>query len=113
MNKNSSIHRKKKKALNLFVKKLLKSPAGKDIDRIILFGSLAWGIPRSESDVDIVILGKKPRRLEKDALDLSYDVLLDQGELIEPLVYPPQEYHRPKSAIVMKAILDGQEIYTR
>jgi len=99
--------------LDIFVKSLLKSSIGKNIDRIILFGSLVWGQPQDESDVDLVILGNNPKKLEKSALDLSYEILLNQGELIEPLVYSQREYYHPKSAIVMKALLDGQEIYAK
>lgn len=107
------LYQKKKEVLNLFVRNLLEGSTGSNVEKIILFGSMVWGHLGRESDIDLIILSKNPNKVEKSAFDLSYDIMLNKGELVEPLVYSQNEYVNPKSAIVMKALLDGQEIYAK
>lgn len=104
---------KKRKALKSFEKGLLKTPAKQFLEKIILYGSLAWGKPTKESDIDIVLISKKPKLIDKLSEEIAFQTLLRHGELIEPLVYSKKEYQSPKSAILMKAILHGKEVYSK
>lgn len=83
----SQIYHKKKKTLDFFVKNLLKSPTGKDISHIVLFDSVAKGEADEGSDIDLAIFTRKPKLVEDQVSDLSYDILLDRGEAIEPHIY--------------------------
>lgn len=51
MNKARKLPPKKQKALDFFLREILGSPAGKQVEKILLFGSLAWGKPDKESDI--------------------------------------------------------------
>ena len=110
---NSYIVVKKNKALKFFENSLLKTSARKFLEKIILYGSLAWGKPTKESDIDIVLISKKPKLTDQLSEEVSFQTLLQHGELVEPLVYSSKEYQSPKSAILMKAILHGKEIYSK
>jgi uncharacterized protein len=103
---------KKQKALDYFTKKLLSSSVGKDITRIILFGSLARQEIDEDSDVDLMIFAKKAKKVGDLASNLSYDVLMEVGESIEPHVYSTSNYQAPQSYFVYHAIESGKDIYS-
>ena len=102
---------KKQKVAEYFTQRLLKSKAGKDVTGVILFGSVVKGEADSFSDIDLMIFAKKPKRVAKLADELSYDILLEQGEPIEPHVYPASDRTAPRSYFVKLATKTGQPIY--
>lgn len=59
-------------------------------EKIILFGSVARGKPGPDSDIDILIIKKKPRKKFHHRIG---DVLntVDYDIPLEPLVYTPKE----------------------
>lgn len=61
-----------------FVRRVLEK-YGDEIDEIILFGSVARGDAREDSDIDILVIGDVS--LEK-LVDTSFPILLKYGELI-------------------------------
>ncbi len=58
-------------------------------EKIILFGSFAYGKPKSSSDVDLLII----KRSEKRKVERIKEILMGvKSNLpIEPLVYTPEE----------------------
>lgn len=82
------------------------------IDKMILFGSRAWGKPKRWSDFDILVVSKRFRRRHdwtrtselRDAWTLDYPV--------DFLCYTPEEFrHRAKDvSIVALALKKGIEI---
>ena len=61
-------------------------------DKIILFGSYAYGKPTKDSDVDLLIIKKTKARHIDRAIKIR-EIIKDENRFvaIEPLVYNPQE----------------------
>ena len=82
------------------------------VEHLILFGSQATGMPRSDSDIDLVLVSPqfagmhswKRRGLTRKHFDLNYPVDL--------LCYTPEEFDRKKSeaSIIREAVENGIEI---
>ena len=72
----------------------LKDAASK---RIILFGSVARGEDKEDSDVDILILSRNKQRTKDNAIGKAMDILLDTGTYISVKVFSPQEFERLKN----------------
>ncbi len=63
---------------------------------MILYGSVLRGDAGSESDVDLLVVATGDVRAVGRALgDIAFEVMLEHGELISPLVYGPDEYRHP------------------
>jgi predicted nucleotidyltransferase len=92
------IIKKKRKALDLFSRHLLSSPEGKNVGKIILFGSLNRGEVRDGSDVDVLILASDNlSEMENAAADAALETGMEVGESVEPLVYCLDEMRYPGS----------------
>lgn len=61
-------------------------------NKIILFGSYAYGNPRKDSDIDLLIIKKTKARHIDRAVRIR-EIIKDENRLvaIEPLVYSPRE----------------------
>lgn len=86
------------KILSEYVKGLAKI-VGKDLDKVILYGSYARGeqnIDGEISDIDIMILVNKSetKELQKDVLDYSYDFDLKYNILLSPIVETTENYNK-------------------
>ena len=90
------LHRRKLDVLAKFVRALLVTPEGKNIAKIILYGSVARGEAEEDSDIDVLVfaLGKLPI-LEEDARSLAWDVSLAESEYISTMVYPLSTVYHP------------------
>ena len=63
------------------------------IEGIILFGSVARGEGKKDSDVDILVVWKGDKLEGWDVLeDIAMDILLEYGQLISIKIIYPQEY---------------------
>lgn len=113
MNKVKKLPPKKQKALDFFLDELLNGPAGKEIERVFLFGSLAWGKPDKGSDIDILVFGKQQGPIEKIIDDITLDASLKYGESIEPLIYSGSKTKIYQSPLVLKTLKYGKELYAR
>lgn len=76
-----------------------------------MFGSLIWGKPERDSDIDLMVFAKKPALIKRKINYLTYDILLEQGETIEPQIVAEKEYQKPSSYFVWQAIHKGKKIY--
>ncbi len=76
--RNMRVPDKYQKPVEEFVKKALEQYKDK-IDSILLFGSVARGEAREDSDVDILVVGEV--NLE-ELVDISFPILLEHGEVI-------------------------------
>ncbi len=115
MNKRQKILKKKKEAVNEFLQILLSNPFNfkKNVFKVILFGSLAYGDWDKDSDIDLLVFSKKKDKKMEDFLsNAAYDILLKRRELIEPLVYKTKDYKSPSSSFLIEAIKDGKELYS-
>ncbi len=113
MTKNR-ISQKIKEITEIFVK-------GFQPEKIILFGSYAWGKPTKDSDVDLLII-KKTRKDKHQRTDEVFDLIYEQKDFgkglfnipIEPHIYTPQEIKKRISLgdFFIKEILEqGKVVY--
>lgn len=107
----SAIKSRKEKALGFFVSRLLAEKGG-NIEKIMLFGSIAWGKPDRESDIDLLIFARAPEKLEEKVDELSFEVMMKFGESIEPIIYPASELSNPHSYLPWLVVNKGQEVYS-
>jgi len=110
---SSQIIAKKRKALNKFSRYLLSSQEGKNVVKIILFGSLVRGEVRDGSDVDVLILASgNLNEVENAAADAAFEAGMEFGESVEPLVYCLDEVRYPSSYFLYNVSRKGEEIYS-
>jgi len=61
-------------------------------DRIVLFGSYAWGQPTVDSDVDLMVVMPKRRGSTRPSLEIRQRI--SAGFPVDILVRPPEEIAR-------------------
>nr|HID12388.1 HEPN domain-containing protein [Anaerolineae bacterium] len=104
---------RKRKAADLFVSHLLESPARPHIAKVLLHGSVAEGVARPESDVDVIVFQIGAPELVADVCDeASFQVVMEAVESVEPLIFPVDEYRHPTSYFIYRAIQDGEVLYS-
>ena len=103
---------RKHQALDKFKERLLRSSVGDKIARITLFGSLLRGDAGEESDVDLLIGATDDiKKVEEITAEISFDILLEMGEGVEPLVYCLDRLRYPDSYFLFRNARIGKEIY--
>ena len=90
----------KKRVLEVFVRRLQELEAD-NLLRVVLFGSVARGDSKPDSDLDIFILVKNGTRMEltKRIVGLSVDIDLEEGHFkthISPFINVQNEYETDK-----------------
>ncbi|MBI4680277.1 MAG: nucleotidyltransferase domain-containing protein [Nitrospirae bacterium] len=106
------------------IKRILLNIAGKIRDnyhpeKIILFGSYAYGTPTEDSDIDIVVIKKENRDISP--IDRSIEIrriLADENRqwAITPIVYTPKELEYRLSIgddFVAEILEKGKVLYAR
>jgi len=79
-----------------FIDRLKRSEVGEDIARIVHYGSTLRGDWNEESDVDLLIVATGDlRKVREVCLDLSFELMLNRGELVQPMVYCPDVWRKP------------------
>ncbi|HPY60337.1 MAG TPA: nucleotidyltransferase domain-containing protein [Methanospirillum sp.] len=77
---------------------------GEIID-VILYGSVARGEDKNESDIDLLIIGKENNwELERDLIDIAYDTGLSYGMYLSVKYISLDTYTRQKSFILFENI---------
>ena len=107
------LHQRKMDALAKFVDVLLSSPEGKDIAKVILFGSVARGDEIEDSDIDVLVftLGNESS-LEKTALSLAWEITVLEHNYISPMVYPLSDFYYPLDFFIPSALHSSKEVFT-
>lgn len=80
----------------MLIRRITKKIANKyKPEKIILFGSYAYGKPRKDSDIDLLIIKKTKARHIDRAIRVR-EIIKDENRFIavEPLVYAPKEIKR-------------------
>ncbi len=86
-----------------------------DPDKVILFGSYAWGRPNASSDVDLFII----KETDKNLFDRMREVgrlLYPQPLPVDALVYTPEQVKRRLEMgdmFVERIMRDGKVLYER
>ena len=84
-------------------------------EKIILFGSYAWGKPTKDSDVDLFIVKNTKEARTKRHLKVDR-MLLDRTIPIDVLVYTPQEMKERLSLgdfFIKDIVQKGKTIYAK
>ncbi len=103
----------KQAALDLFVQKLLSGPWRKRVAKVILFGSVARGEDNPASDIDVLVFSVNGLEELRDVCaEAAFEVAMETGEGIEPLVYPLSEYFNPRSYFLYRAFRSGKEVFS-
>ncbi len=84
-------------------------------EKIILFGSYAYGKPKKDSDIDLLII-KKTNARHIDRSTKVREILQEENRLIaiEPLVYTPEEINQRlkiEDDFIKNIINDGKVLY--
>lgn len=110
--KKNMILETKLRALDDFLSRISNSPVGDSIARVILFGSVAEGDARPESDVDVLVFGTDHlRELSQRCAVASFETAVRWGESVEPLVYGTSDLWFPPSYFIYNVLHHGKEMY--
>lgn len=99
------------RALKDFVEKAT-SAYGRRIKSIILFGSVARGTDRPDSDIDLlVVIDQEDFQLRRDLIGMTFDILLDTGQDISVKVISVEDFlvHQ-KFSFIQEVLSEGIKI---
>jgi len=86
------LQKKYREAVEEFVRRVLERYKDK-IESIILFGSVARGKAKEDSDIDILIVVKKEDfKLRRALIGVAFDILLETGKDISVKVLSKNEF---------------------
>jgi predicted nucleotidyltransferase len=94
--------------------KIARERFGKEIRKIILFGSAARGDAREDSDIDILVVAKnEDYQLQKALSGIAFDLMLETKELLSVKVFSRQEFEflrEVNSSFLSNVLKEGIEI---
>jgi len=109
--KDMQIQAKYRGAVKEFVSRALKR-YGDKIDSIILFGSVARGEAKEDSDIDVLIVVKKEDfRLRRVLIGIAFDILLETEKDISVKVLSKKEFEgRGNFSFLRNIVLEGVKL---
>lgn len=84
---------KYKKTLDQFTRRAV-AALGDTIEAIVVYGSVARGEARDDSDIDILILTREGSRIADQVLELNYDLDLENQTVSLHVYYIPEEFEQ-------------------
>ena len=93
-------------------RRLLDAAYGKQIERVLLFGSRARGDDTPGSDYDVAVFLKQPKSFWKESgrlADIETEILLDTGAVINALPFEAAAFSRD-SAFMRELKRDGRDL---
>jgi len=84
-------------------------------EKIVLFGSFAWGKPDVHSDIDLLVIKRSSLRRDKRAREVS-ELFPTRTFPLDVLVYTPAEVERlrrTKGSFVRYILENGRTLYER
>jgi uncharacterized protein (UPF0332 family)/predicted nucleotidyltransferase len=110
---NPATLKAKKDAAQDFTRALLASEAGKQLIKVILFGSVATGTANEESDIDLLVIATGNLEKVRDAsADASFQTWLRCHQGIEPLIYCVDILRFGHSDFLKQAMRMGEEVFS-
>lgn len=104
---------RKYRALDDFVARVRESEIGDRIAKMILYGSVLRGDASEESDIDVLVVATGDlQRVDETCGDIAFEVMLDQGQRVSPLVYCMDVLRYPTSYFSYRAVQEGREVYS-
>jgi len=109
--KDMQIQKKYQEAVKEFVRRAKEKYEDK-IDSIILFGSVARGEAKEDSDIDVLIVVKKEDfRLRRVLIGITFDILLETGNDISVKVLSKNEFEgRGNFSFLRNIISEGVKL---
>lgn len=108
----SALLDRKYRALDDFVARVEESEISDSIAKLILYGSVLRGDAHEESDIDVLVIATGDlRQVDETCGDIAFDVMLDQGQRVSPMVYCVDVLRYPVSYFSYRAIREGKEVY--
>lgn len=93
-----------KKAIEEFVKRAINT-YGDRIKSITLFGSVARGTARADSDIDLlVVVDREDFRLRRELIGIAFDILLETGLDLSIKVISSSDFQARKSFSFLKNV---------
>ena len=77
-----------------------------EVERIILFGSVAIGKDREDSDVDILMISHRKMETKDKVMEEVGQMLLDEAVYFSVKVMSPEEYQKLKGTYFISQIED-------
>jgi uncharacterized protein len=112
MDKLTIISDTKNKAVKEFTRQLIASEAGKDVIKVILFGSVAKGDAKEESDIDLLVFASNSLDKVSDVCaEVSFQTWIKYHQAVEPLVYCIDALRFSNSSFIEQVLRNGQEVY--
>jgi uncharacterized protein (UPF0332 family) len=109
----SALLDRKYRALDDFVARVKESEIGDNIAKLILYGSVLRGDAHEESDIDVLVIATGDlQQVDETCGDIAFDVMLDQGQRVSPIVYCVDALRYPTSYFSYRAIREGKEVYS-
>jgi len=105
------IQKRYQEAVDEFMKRVLEKYRDR-IESIILFGSVARGVAKEESDVDILIVTKaEDFRLRRALIGIAFDILMQTEENISVKALSKEDFERHKNfSFLRNVILEGVKV---
>jgi len=85
-------------------------------DKIILFGSYAWGRPTEDSDVDLFIVKKSAKRRIDRARELRTKLIGNKFPPMDLLIYTPEELQKRiamEDLFIKDVLVKGKVLYSK
>lgn len=98
-------------ALSAFTERLVSSPLGKQVMKIVLFGSHAKGTARQYSDLDVLIVANNGQELSDLIADLAFEIQMEYQVGLEPITISLDDLFPVRSYFVFNALRHGREVY--
>ena len=96
-----------------FTALLLNSAVGDSIARIVLFGSVARGEARPDSDVDVMVFTSVPLNVARNyTAQAAWDAGAVWGEVVAQLTFSLDDLLQPHSYLVFLALDQGKELFS-
>lgn len=101
----SPLDKRRQKAIDEFVKRATQA-YGDRIRGITLFGSVARGTPRRDSDIDLlVVIDKEDFRLRRELTGLAFDIFMETGGDLSVKVLSSQDFQARKTFSFLRNVL--------
>ncbi len=79
----------------------------------VIFGSVARGDHRPDSDVDVLIVADDPRKARRSARELASEIFARTGVPVTAVVVSEEDYERGYPLLVARAKREGVVIWRR
>ena len=98
--------------VSYFERKLLSSPGGNGILKIVLFGSRAKGTAQPKSDIDVLVVAGRESESREAVADAAFEAQTRQAAAIEPVLMSVDELFPVTSYFLRNALENGKEVFT-